>query len=46
MKEAEHRSEKGMPEQIARLNKNILSRIGGMSQQLRNGVSMMLTNMH
>lgn len=37
LKEAEHRPEKDMSEQIARLNNNILSRIGGMSQQLTNG---------
>ena len=43
MKEAEHRSEKDMSEQTARLKTNILSRIGGMSQQITNGVSMMLS---
>lgn len=43
MKEAEHRPLKDMLEQISTLNNNILSRIGGMSQQLTNGASMMLT---
>lgn len=32
-----------MLEQISTLNNNILSRIGGMSQQLTNEASMMLT---
>lgn len=46
MEEAEHRSEKDMPEEIASLNNNILSRIGVESQQLTNGVSMISPNMH